>query len=110
VNKRFDPEFEKVHRSQVEHLKRIWRGGDKMSSIQTIEIGCPPGEPRPGDLLPDVLEGTGIPVREPVVKCFGDWEWDYSDIDPEVWKKANPTVELRLVALYNKGHIRYASW
>lgn len=77
---------------------------------QTIEIGCPPGNPRPGDLLPGVIEGTGLKVRRPVSALFGDWEWDYSDVDEETWKKAKPIVKERLSKLYDSGVVRYASW
>ncbi len=77
---------------------------------QTIEIGCPPGPPRPGDLLPGVIEGTGLEVRDPAHMHFGDWEWDYRDIDPNEWKKIQPTLEKRLVALYDAGVIRFCTW
>lgn len=77
---------------------------------QTIEIGCPPGNPRPSDLLVGVIEGTGLEVREPVSMSFGDWEWDYSDVDPEVWEKAKPVLKERLTALYDKGVVRYCSF
>lgn len=81
-----------------------------MPGPQTIEIGCPPGNPRPGDLLPGVIKGTGLEVREPVAMLYGDWEWDYSDIDPEKWKEIQPTLKERLVKLYNTGVVRYCSW
>ena len=77
---------------------------------QTIEIGCPPGNPRPKDLLPSVIEGTGLEVRDPVSMSFGDWEWDYNDIDPKKWKEIQPTLKDRLVALHNSGVVRYCSW
>lgn len=77
---------------------------------QTIEIGCPPGNPRPGDLLPSVIEGTGLEVCEPTVKQFGDWTWDYSDVDPEKWEEIQPILEERLSKLYNSGVARYVSW
>lgn len=77
---------------------------------QTIEIGCPPGDQRPGDLLPKVIEGTGLEVRRPVEMAFGDWEWDYNDIDPEKWKEIQPILKERLVKLYETGVARYVSW
>ena len=77
---------------------------------QTIEIGCPPGYPRPGDLLPDVVEGTGLGVRESCSRLFGDWTFDYSDVPKEIWDKANPIIEKRLRDLYNKGIARYVGW
>lgn len=77
---------------------------------QTIEIDCPPGSPRPGDLIEGVLEGTGLPMRETVGRLFGNWMWDYNDIDPETWRKAQAIIKPRLVALYHAGTVRYASW
>lgn len=79
-------------------------------SVQTIELDCPPGNPRPCDLLPSVIEGTGLTEREPVSALFGNWKWDYSDVDPMVWKQAQPVISKRIIDLYDKGKIRYGSW
>ena len=75
----------------------------------TIELDCPPGTPRPDDLLPAVLEGTGLPVREPISKFFGNFTWDYEDMR-EVFIKAKPTLQERIEKLYYEGVIRYGSW
>lgn len=83
---------------------------DEKKSIQTIEIDCPPGYPRPGDLIEDVIKCTGLPLRQDVSRIFGMWEWDYNDIDPEVWKNAKPILEERLTKLYDNGVCRYCSW
>lgn len=79
---------------------------------QTIELDCPPGNPRPGDLLPSVIKDTGIPEdnREPVSKLFGNWEWNYDDVPEEIWLKARPTIKKRIERLFKGGIIRYASW
>ena len=77
---------------------------------QTIELDCAPFSPRPDSLLPGVVEETGIPVRPPVSTWFGNWTFDYSDIDPEVWAAANPVIESRVKALHRSGRIRYGSW
>lgn len=76
---------------------------------QSIELDCPPGLPRPGDLIKSVIEGTGLPLRETCSRSFGNWIWDYEDIPPDTWKAAQPTLKERIVALYNKGVIRYGS-
>jgi len=81
-----------------------------MNEEQTIYLDCAPGNPRPGDLIDDVIAGTGLPQREPVSKVFGQWIWDYTDIDKKVWDKANPKVAERIKHLYVKGLIRYGSW
>jgi hypothetical protein len=77
---------------------------------QIIEIDCPPGYPRPGDLIEGVIKGTGLPLRQDVSRIFGMWAWDYNDMDPEVWKKVQPVLKERLVKLYDNGVCRYCSW
>ena len=81
-----------------------------MTDPQTIELDCPPGPIRPGDLIDAVIEGTGLPKRAECSSFFGNWVWDYSDIDPEVWAKAQLTTEARITDLYRTGIIRYGSW
>jgi hypothetical protein len=77
---------------------------------QTIELDCPPGNPRPGDLIADVIQGTGLDVRESVGRCFGNWTWDYNDIPAEKWEEIKPILNDRISLLYNRGLIRYGSW
>ncbi len=77
---------------------------------QTLELDCPPGYPRPGDLYPAVIAGTGLPERETVGRFFGNWTWDYSDIPACQWKKAKPILRERIEELFKNGTIRYGSW
>jgi hypothetical protein len=77
---------------------------------RTIELDCPPGLPRPGDLIKSVIEGTGLPYREAASTCFGNWLWDYEDISDEAWKNVQPTLQERITNLYKQGLIRYGSW
>jgi hypothetical protein len=77
---------------------------------QTIELDCAPGLPRPGDLIAGVIERTGLKLKEPVSKCFGNWTWDYSDVDCDTWKEVQKIIKPRIEALYRKGKIRYGSW
>lgn len=77
---------------------------------QTIEIDCPPGDPRPGDILAEVLKGTGLSPREPVSKVFGNWTWDYCDVPAEVWNAVRPLLKERIIAYHKAGVIRYGSW
>lgn len=81
-----------------------------MSDVQTIEIDCPPGALRPGDLINGVIKGLRLPKKEPVLMFFGNWTWDYSDIKPDRWKAIQPIIKERITALYNAGAIRYGSW
>lgn len=77
---------------------------------QTIELDCPPGNPRPGDLIKGVIEGTGLELRESIGRCFGNWTWDYNDVPQEQWEKAKETLRKRITKLYEQGFIRYGSW
>ena len=77
---------------------------------KTIDLDCPPGSPRPGDLIVEVIIGTGLVKKKPSSTFFGNWTWDYSDISPSEWEKAKPVIKERLTVLYNTGVVRYASW
>lgn len=81
-----------------------------MSDVTTIDLDCPPGSPRPSDLIAGVIEGTGLTVPEGVVPFFGNarYEWDHDETD---WReRIQPIIKPRIVALYNHGLIRYGSW
>lgn len=77
---------------------------------QTIELDCAPGGTRPGDLIAGVIEGTGLELKEPVGKFFGNWTWDYRDVPEDEWKRIREITKPRVQALYNSGCIRYGSW
>lgn len=77
---------------------------------KTIELDCPPGLPRPGDLIAGVIKDTGLPFKEKVSTFFGNWVWDYSDIPDYIWEKIKPILKERITNLYKKGIISYGSW
>jgi hypothetical protein len=81
-----------------------------MPNPQTIELDCPPGNPRPGDLIEKVIEGTGLLKKESAGRVFGNWTWDYSEIPPEEWKKIQLILKERISNLYDQGLIRFGSW
>lgn len=78
-------------------------------STQIIELDCKPGDPRPGDLIEDLIDGLGLPCREDVSRFFGEWAWDYSDLAKDVWDKATPILIKRIRILYLRGLIRFGS-
>ena len=43
-----------------------------------IELDCPPGSPRPDDLLPIVIEGTGLTMEDFTCtsRLFGNWTFE----------------------------------
>lgn len=86
-----------------------------MSDVQTIDIDCPPGSPRPGDLIGGVIDGLGIEDRavEPVASVtpfFGNACYRFRVPRTEWERDIQPTVKERIVALYDAGLIRYGSW
>jgi len=78
--------------------------------LARAEVQCPPGSPRPGDLISCVIEGTGLELKEAVSKLFGEWVWDYSEIDDVTWKRIQPVLKERIEKLYDEGQIRYGAW
>lgn len=79
---------------------------------QIIELDCPPGNPRPGDLIADVVKGTPLEGKlgDTVSRSFGCWTWAFPDVSEFEWKLAQKTIGPRVEALYNAGKIRYGSW
>jgi len=78
----------------------------------SIELDCPPGGTRPGDLISGVVAGTPAEaiLGDTVSRFFGNWEWRF-ELDDKVWdEEVVPVVKPRIEALYNQGVIRYASW
>lgn len=78
--------------------------------VKTIELDCPPGFPRPTDLIEGVLEGTGLEVKETVSRFFGNFKWDYSEVSDEEWKRIQSIIAPRIKKLNESGVIRYGSW
>lgn len=78
----------------------------------TIEIDCAPGSPRPGDLLPGILEGTGVTIdpENTFQRFFGWWGWYVPEDQVEAYQKAKPVIKARIEALYARGTIRAGSW
>lgn len=85
---------------------------EQTQKVYTIELDCPPDGTRPGHLIEAVIEGTGLPSREPVSKVFGNWTWDYADVPgiAELWSKIQPILKERITVLYGRNLIRYGSW
>lgn len=77
-----------------------------------IELDCPPGSLRPWDLLPQVIENTGLVFDDPkaVGAFFGFSAFYFPDTTCEEWIRVQPILEERITSLYNHGAIRYGSW
>jgi hypothetical protein len=78
----------------------------------SIEIDCKPGNPRPGDLLPGVLEGTGLTEKDFVLAgtFFGNWTWVVKHQKRRDYEKHRDAIKRRLTILHDSGVVRYASW
>ena len=73
----------------------------------SIDLDCPPGNPRPGDLIEGVLEGTGLEVNDfnTTHPIFGNQTWMLKDnnVDKEyLFKQARPVLN-RIEQLYQRG-------
>jgi hypothetical protein len=78
---------------------------------QEIHLECPPGEPRPGDLIANLIANTGLPIRKDSGgRLYGHWSWNYSTVAPEVWEAARSIVLERMSELYEAGTVRAASF
>jgi len=83
--------------------------------MESIELDCPPGSPRPGDLIGHVVSGTALEqivndMTEQPTPFFGLATW-YFDIPRETWvSEIQPVIKPRIEALFHNGSIRYGSW
>lgn len=86
---------------------------DKEKPEKRLTIDCAPGGIRPYDLLPQVVEGTCLPVKtaQDAISCvFGEWVWDYSEVSDEDWLEAKKIVFPRLKKLYENNTIRFGAY
>jgi hypothetical protein len=80
--------------------------------MYTISLDCPPGAPRPGDLLPSVLNGIGVVIdpENTVMRFFGCWRWEVPKEYEELYVANRELIAERIKKLYNDGAIRYGDW
>lgn len=84
--------------------------------MKTIELDCPPGGPRPGDLIAAVVKGTSLENSSrshpdaTVSRLFGNWVWSFPDVTDEEWKNIQEITSNRIRKLHAEGIIRYGSW
>lgn len=88
-----------------------------------IEIGCPPGNPRPFTLLMNLINLLSNSKNEKISNwtrnylesppntsiTFGDMNCSL-DIDEDIRGEVVAFFQKELSSLYNSGIIRYASW
>ena len=87
---------------------------EPLKNDRYIEIDCPPGATRPGDLFPGVIKDTGLEETDfkCVSKFFGNWVFALkNDAKAETFEAVRrTTIKERITALYKQGWIRYGSW
>jgi len=80
----------------------------------SIELDCPPGNPRPKDLIESVLVETGLTVDDfdTAPPWFGHQTWILKESAGKdaLFTSCKPTFKERCTALYNAGIVRYATW
>lgn len=77
---------------------------------RSIELDCPPGDPRPGDLIEGVIEGLELPWPKEPNRSFGNWKWEWPEVDWKRWREIQPVLRKRILKLHKQGTIRYGSW
>jgi hypothetical protein len=93
------------------HSKKAYSSNPKEEEKFTIELDTPPGYPRPGDIFPDVIKGTGLSEDdfEQTGRFFGNWTWELKPGKEDAYKKARPIIKERISKLH-PNTIRYGSW
>jgi hypothetical protein len=81
----------------------------------SIQIDCPPGEPRPLEVFASTIEGTGLTAEDfidPGITVFGCQEF-LVKADPESISRylhARQTIGERLSIMQKRGIVRGVTW
>jgi hypothetical protein len=80
----------------------------------SIEIDCPPGYPRPEDLIDGVLKDTGLEAVDFETGCpfFGHQTWILKESakKDDIFTKSKFLFKERIMKLFYSGVIRYGTW
>lgn len=81
----------------------------------SVELDCPPGMPRPEDLIEGVLKDSGFEVSDFDTNppFFGNqlWVLRVDANKDELFRQIRlDTIKPKVVELYELGAIRYGSW
>jgi hypothetical protein len=71
---------------------------------QEIFLECPPGEPRPGDLMPALVKGTGLLLQEDVGPALRTLDVGLHDIPRDVWECCGPAYRAANGTAFQCGH------
>lgn len=77
-----------------------------------LVIDCPPGNPRPIDILSDLCFNCSLDQANFVLKSrfFGAWSWEVEENYLETYKLKIDDIGKYLKNSYHSGEIRYAEW
>jgi hypothetical protein len=102
---------EEAHAMLQESLKKI---RDERYGRFSIELDCPPGYPRPHDLIDGVLKDTGLEVEdfETDSPFFGHQTWILKESARKdcIFTKSKHLFKERIEKLFYSGAIRYGTW
>jgi hypothetical protein len=81
----------------------------------SIEMDCPPGDPRPFDLIEGVLKDTGLTAEDFDTgrPFFGHQMWvlkENAEKEALYIEHRHKTIKPRIVNLNERNIIRYGSW
>lgn len=77
-----------------------------------LVIDCPPGNPRPIDILSGLCIHCSLDQSHFVLKSqfFGEWSWEVEENYLETYKLKIDDIGKYLKNSYHSGEIRYAEW
>jgi hypothetical protein len=91
--------------------RQEWGNPDRLS----IELECPPRDPRPPEVFEMAIAGTGLSeddFEDSGRTVFGRKEY-LVKANPDAiarYRRARPTIEQRLLEYYKRGLVRAATW
>ena len=97
------------HTSKARFTHSPGASHEKEKEEQVIELDAPPRGPRPDELLPLALEGTGLHEVQASAKTFGCWLFDYESTPADEWKAAYAKIAENIKILHREGYIRYGA-
>ena len=75
--------------------------------MYTVELDCPPGTLRPGDLFSELLKTTQL-KEENFKLCsrfFGNWTWEFIE-ENSIYEEKRETIKEIITEWYSQGVIR----
>ena len=73
---------------------------------QVLEVLLSLGDSSGGEVVKDIIAGTGFVVPEPEIRIFASWRFKFCDVAPDVWERIRPVIYERIANLHDKGKVQ----